>query len=94
MRWAKFVKDHRLLESGVGITMVQADLIFVDIAKHSKRPVAEVRNVNAAKLKIGWPDFLDCCLELAHAAYPALPLREGGAQELVFDVLEAYSQSC
>jgi len=72
--------------------MVDADLIFVDIAKHSKRPVAEVRNVNAAKLKMGWSDFLDCLCELAHAAYPDLPLRDGGILELVADALAPYGQ--
>ena len=86
--FARFVRDHCLLEGGAGVRLTsgQVDLIFVDIAKHSKRPVIETKNVHGNKMKLGWPDFLDCLCELAHQKYPALPLREGGVQELLLDI--------
>ena len=39
-----------------------------------------VRNVPATKLRLGWPDFLDCLCELAHMRYPQLNIREEAIQ--------------
>jgi len=95
-KWIKFVREQGFLEApcgagSTGVTLVDLDLIFVDIAKNSKRPQA-VKCTIATKLKLGYPDFLDCLCELAHKRYPELPLREAGLQELILnDVLDLES---
>lgn len=97
-KWIRFVKQHQLLggdqdfPGACELAVVEADLIFLDIAKNSKRPQAQVnlRNVSATKLKLGWPDFLDCLCELSHMRYPKLNIREEAIQELLADVLDLY----
>ena len=77
MRWA-------LLNCVAQVSPADVDLVFVDIAKNSKRLQGlDLRNVPPHKMKIGWADFLDCLCELAHMRFPGLQLRERALQQLV-----------
>ena len=104
-KWGKLIKDYRLLDGETHpyyvldghpcrLSSIQADLIFADIAKHSRHPPTPINNVPALKLKLAWPDFLDCLCELAHMRYPSLPLKVKSLNLSPILILSSLIQTC
>ena len=97
-KWLKFLRERQTilgqvhaLDMSAPLTLVDADVIFVECAKHSGRGEA---SEGGSKHKLNFEGFLACLCEVARHKYPTAQLETQGMQALVgVDILQVSGSS-